>query len=159
MIGLSFVAALLMVVMLCMVIDKKETPEMVSSIYYLLGKRGWVFQLVMMLFGILMMICLLDSGLGVPCLAFLACAGLMFVGAAPRFLDENERKIHKTAAITSAMASVAWCLTLDWRMVLAFLAWYGVYWVGRDDDSKPWFTAEVTAILMVLLTYWRNVLV
>lgn len=159
MIGLSFVAALLMVVMPCMVIDKKETPEMVSSIYYLLGKRGWFFQLMMIAFGAMMMICLLDSGLGVPCLAFFACAGLMFVGVAPRFLDENERKIHKTAAITSAMASVAWCLTVDWRMVLAFLAWYGVYWVGRDDDSKPWFTAEVTAILMVLLTYWRNVLV
>lgn len=157
MIGLSFVAALLMVVMLCMVIDKKETPEMVSTIYYLLGKRGWVFQVVMLLFGALMMVCLLDSGLGEQCLAFLACAGLMFVGVAPRFLDENERKIHKTAAITSVMASVAWCLTVDWRMVLAFLAWYGVYWVGRDNDSKPWFTAEVTAIFMVLLTYWRTV--
>lgn len=159
MIGLSFVAALLMVVMLCLVIDKKDTPDMVSSIYYLLGNRGWGFQVVMIAFGAMMIVCLLDSGLGVQCFAFLACAGLMFVGVAPRFLDENERKIHKTAAITSAMASVAWCLTVDWRMVLAFLAWYGVYWVGRDDDSKPWFTAEVTAILMVLLTYWRNVLV
>lgn len=159
MVVLSFVAELLFVAMLCVVIYKYGVPDMVSTIYYLLGKRGWMFQLVMIAFGAMMMICLLDSGLGVQCLAFLACAGLMFVGAAPRFLDENERKIHKTAAITSAMACVAWCLTVEWRMVLAFLAWYGVYWVGRDDDSKPWFTAEVTAILMVLLTYWRNVLV
>lgn len=159
MIGLSFVAALLFMVMLCLVIDKKETPEMVSTIYYLLGKRGWVFQLVMMLFGILMMICLLDSGRGVQCLAFFACSGMMFVGVAPRFLEQGERAVHKGAAIVSAVASVGWCFTVDWRMLLAFLAWYGVYWVGRDDDSKPWFTAEVTAILMVLLTYWRNVLV
>ena len=159
MFGLSFVAALLFFALLVVVINKHGTPDMVSSIYYLLGKRGWVFQLVMMLFGILMMICLLDSGLGVPCLAFLACAGLVFVGAAPRFLEESDRRVHKSAAIVSAAASVGWCLTVDWRMVLAFLAWYGVYWVGRDDDSKPWFTAEVTAILLVLLTYWRNVLV
>ena len=154
MIVLSFVAALLFVVMLCVVIDKYGVPDMVSTIYYLLGKRGWVFQLAMMLFGVMMMVCLLDSGLGMPCLAFLACAGLMFVGAAPRFLEESERRVHKAAAITSAMASVAWCLTVEWRMVLAFLAWYGVYWVGRDDDSKPWFMAEVTAVMLVLLTYW-----
>lgn len=158
MIGLSIIAALLFVVMLFVVIKKCGVPEMVSSIYYLLGKSGWVFQVVMMLFGAIMMVCLLDSELGMQCLAFLACAGLMFVGAAPRFLDKNERKIHKTAAITSAMASVAWCLTVDQRMVLAFLAWYGVYWVGRDNDSKPWFTAEVMAVMLVLLTYWRTYL-
>ena len=159
MIGLSFIAALLMFAMLCLVIDKKETPEMMSSIYYLLGKRGWVFQLMMILFGMLMMICLLDSGLGEQCLAFIACAGLMFVGAAPRFLEQGERAVHKGAAIVSAVASVGWCLTVDWRMVLAFLTWYGVYWVGRNKDSKPWLAAEFTAILLVIVTYWCNVLV
>lgn len=142
--------------MLCVVINKYGVPDMVSTIYYLLGKRGWVFQLVMMLFGAMMMVCLLDSGLGMPCLAFLACAGLIFVGAAPRFLKESERKIHKTAAITSVMASVAWCLTVNWRIVVALLGWYTVYWAGRDRDSHPWFAAEVTVILMVLLTYWSN---
>ena len=157
MVILSFVAALLFMAMLCVVINKYGVPDMVSTIYYLLGKRGWVFQLVMMLFGAMMMVCLLDSGLGVPCLAFFACAGLMFVGMAPRFLEESERGLHKGAAIVSAVASVGWCFTVDWRMVLAFLAWYGVYWVGRDNDSKPWFTAEVTAIFMVLLTYWSTV--
>ena len=159
MVVFSFFAGLLFMAMLCVVINKYGVPDMVSTIYYLLGKRGWVFQLVMMLFGAMMMVCLLDSGLGVPCLAFFACAGLMFVGMAPRFLEESERGLHKGAAIVSAVASVGWCFTVDWRMVLAFLAWYGVYWVGRDNDSKPWFTAEVTAILLVRVTYWRNVLV
>ena len=157
MVILSFVAALLFVVMLCVVIDKYGVPDMVSTIYYLLGKRGWVFQLVMMLFGAMMMVCLLDSGLGVPCLAFFACAGLMFVGMAPRFLEESERGLHKGAAIVSAVASVGWCFTVDWRMVLAFLAWYGVYWICKDNNSKPWFMAEVMAVMLVLLTYWSTV--
>lgn len=158
MIGLSIIAALLFVVMLIVVIGKYGVPEMVSSIYYLLGKSGWVFQLVLVLFGALMMACLLDSELGELCLAFLACAGLMFVGMAPRFLEKSERKVHKTGAIISAVASIGWCLTVNWRMVLAFLAWYGVYWVGRDNNSKPWFTAEVMAVMLVLLTYWRTYL-
>ncbi len=157
MIVLSFIATLLFLTMLCVVINKYGVPDMVSTIYYLLGKRGWVFQLVMMLFGMLMMVCLLDSGRGVQCFAFLACAGLMFVGAAPRFLEEGERAVHKTAAITSAMASVAWCLTVDWRIALALSGWYTVYWACRDRDSHPWFMAEVTAIFMALLTYWSTV--
>nr|DAD84555.1 MAG TPA: hypothetical protein [Siphoviridae sp. ctA4S13]DAG37753.1 MAG TPA: hypothetical protein [Caudoviricetes sp.] len=157
MVVLSFIAALLFVALLCIVINKYGVPDMVSSIYYLMGKKGWVFQTVMILFGMLMMVCLLDCGKGVQCLAFLACGGLMFVGAVPRFLDENERKVHKTGAIVSAVASVGWCLTVDWRIVVALSGWYGVYWVCRDDESRPWFMAEVTAIWMVLLTYWSTV--
>ena len=159
MILLAVFAELLFVAMLCVVINKYGVPDMVTSIYYLLGKSGWVFQVVMIAFGILMMVCLLDSGRGVQCFAFLACAGLMFVGAAPRFLDESDRRVHKTAAITSAMASVAWCLTVDWRFVFTFAAWYGMYWICKDKNSKPWFMAEVMAVMLVLLTYWSGVLV
>lgn len=157
MILLAVFAELLFVTMLCVVINKYGVPDMVSTIYYLLGKRGWVFQVVMIAFGAMMMMCLLDSGLGEQCLAFLACAGLMFVGAAPRFLDENERKVHKTAAIVSAVASVGWCLTVDWKIVVALLGWYAVYWACRSEDDHPWFMAEITAVWMVLLTYWSGV--
>lgn len=158
MIGLSLIAALLLVVMLCVVKNRYGVPDMVSSIYYLLGKRGWVFQVVMIAFGMLMMVCLLDSGRGVQCLAFLACAGLMFVGAAPRFLDESERKVHKTAAITSAIAGLLWSLSVDCRVAVALSGWYGVYWICRDKDSHPLFVAELMAIWMVLQAYWGTFL-
>ena len=157
MIGLSIIAALLFVVMLIVVIGKYGVPEMVSSIYYMMDKHGWVFQVYIIMFAALMMVCLLDSGLGVQCLAFLSCAGLMFVGAAPRFLDESERKVHKTAAIVSAVASVGWCLTVDWKIVVALLGWYAVFWACRSEDDHPWFMAEITAVWMVLLTYWSGV--
>ncbi|WP_337951542.1 hypothetical protein [Prevotella sp.] len=156
MIGLSIIAALLFVVMLFVVIGKYGVPEMVSSIYYLLGKSGWVFQVVMMSVGMLMLMCLLDCGKGVQCLAFLACGGLMFVGAAPRFMNED-RGVHKAAAIVSAAASVGWCLTVNWRIVVALLGWYVVYWACRSEDGHPWLMAEVTAIWMVLLTFWSTV--
>ena len=157
MFGLIFIAVLLFVALLAVVIYKHGVPDMVSSVYYLLGKRGWVFQAVMIVFGMLMMVCLLDSGSGVQCLAFLACAGLMFVGAAPRFLEEGERTVHKTAAIISAAASVGWCLTVDVRLTVAVIGLYAVYWVGKEDDSKPWFVAELMAIWLVVVTYWTTV--
>lgn len=157
MVVLSLYAAVLLIALLFMVISKHGVPDMVSSIYYMMDKHGWVFQVYIIMFAALMMVCLLDSGLGVQCLAFLSCAGLMFVGAAPRFLDESERKVHKTAAIVSAVASVGWCLTVDWKIVVALLGWYAVYWACRSEDDHPWFMAEITAVWMVLLTYWNGV--
>lgn len=157
MVLLSVIATLLFVALLCVVIDKHGVPEMLSSIYYLLGRRGWLFQLAMVVLGIVMMVCLLDSGLGEPCLAFIACGSLLFVGAAPRFLEHDERAVHKGAAIISAVASVAWCVTVELYVPLLFVASYGVYWLCRDRDSKPWFAAEVLALWMVLITYLRNV--
>ena len=148
---------MLLIALLFMVISKHGVPDMVSSIYYMMDKHGWVFQVYIIMFAALMMVCLLDSGLGVQCLAFLSCAGLMFVGAAPRFLDESERKVHKTAAIVSAVASVGWCLTVDWKIVVALLGWYAVFWACRSEDDHPWFMAEITAVWMVLLTYWSGV--
>lgn len=157
MVVLSLYAAVLLIVLLFMVISKHGVPDMVSSIYYMMDKHGWVFQVYIIMFAALMMVCLLDSGLGVQCLAFLSCAGLMFVGAAPRFLEVSDRKVHKTAAIVSAAASVGWCLTVNWMIVVALLGWYAVYWACRSEDDHPWFMAEITAVWMVLLSYWSGV--
>lgn len=154
MIGLSIIAALLFVGMLCVVINKYGMPDMVSSIYYLLGKRGWVFQMVMMLFGMLMMMCLLDCGKGVQCLAFLACGGLMFVGAAPRFMGED-RGVHKIAAVISAMAGIGWCLSANFGMTIAAIIVYTIYIMYIKELRKyALLIAELTAIGWTFLTYW-----
>lgn len=154
MIGLSIIAALLFVVMLIVVIGKYGVPEMVSSIYYLLGKSGWVFQVVMMSVGMLMLICLLDCEKGVQCLAFLACGGLMFVGAAPRFMNED-RGVHKAAATICAMAGVGWCLSANFIMTIAAIVAYviGIAYI-KGLRKYALFIAEVAAIGWTFLTYW-----
>lgn len=159
MIATSFFAASLILVLLLAVTTKYGVPDMVSSIYYMLGRYGWVFQAVLTLFAATMMVCLLDSGLGVQCLAFLACAGLMFVAIAPRFLDSSEHLVHKGCAIMSAVSAVSWCMTVDVPLAIAFTGFYAIYWCCRSPDDKPLFTAEVMALLLVLATYWRNCLV
>lgn len=153
MIGLSIIAALLFVVMLIVVIKEYGVPEMVSSIYYLLGKSGWVFQVVMVAVGMLMLMCLLDCEKGVQCLAFLACGGLMFVGAAPRFMNED-RVVHKAATIC-AMAGVGWCLSANFIMTIAAIIAYmiGVICV-KKLRKYALFVAEAAAIGWTFLTYW-----
>ena len=154
MIGLSIVAALLFVVMLIVVIGKYGVPEMVSSIYYLLGKSGWVFQVVMMSVGMLMLMCLLDCEKGVQCLAFLACGGLMFVGAAPRFMNED-RGVHKAAATICAMAGIGWCLSANYVMTIAAIVAYviGIVYI-KGLRKYALFIAEAAAIGWTFLTYW-----
>lgn len=154
MIGLSIIAALLFVVMLCVVINKYGVPDMVSSIYYLMGKKGWVFQMVMILFGMLMMVCLLDCEKGVQCLAFLSCAGLMFVGAAPRFMNED-RGVHKAAATICAMAGIGWCLSANFVMTIAAIVAYviGIAYI-KGLRKYALLVAEVAAIGWTFLTYW-----
>lgn len=154
MIGLSIIAALLFVVMLFVVIGKYGVPEMVSSIYYLLGKSGWVFQVVMMSVGMLMLMCLLDCEKGVQCLAFLACGGLMFVGAAPRFMNED-RGVHKAAATICAMAGIGWCLSANFIMTIAAIVAYviGIAYI-KGLRKYALLVAEVAAIGWTFLTYW-----
>ena len=154
MIGLSIIAALLFVVMLFVVIKEYGVPEMVSSIYYLLGKSGWVFQVVMMAVGMLMLMCLLDCEKGVQCLAFLACGGLMFVGAAPRFMNED-RGVHKAAAVISAMAGIGWCLSANFIMTIAAIVAYviGIAYI-KGLRKYALLVAEVAAIGWTFLTYW-----
>lgn len=154
MIGLSIIAALLFVVMLFVVIEEYGVPEMVSSIYYLLGKSGWVFQVVMVSVGMLMLMCLLDCGKGVQCLAFLACGGLMFVGAAPRFMNED-RGVHKAAATICAMAGISWCLSANFIMTIAAIVAYVIGIICVKKLRKyALFIAEAAAIGWTFLTYW-----
>lgn len=154
MIGLSIIAALLFVMMLFVVIKKCGIPEMVSSIYYLLGKSGWVFQVVMMSVGMLMLMCLLDCEKGIECLAFLACGGLMFVGAAPRFMNED-RGVHKAAATICAMAGIGWCLSANFIMTIAVIVAYviGIAYI-KGLRKYALLVAEVAAIGWTFLTYW-----
>lgn len=154
MIGLSIIAALLFVVMLFVVIEEYGVPEMVSSIYYLLGKSGWVFQVVMVSVGMLMLMCLLDCGKGVQCLAFFACGGLMFVGAAPRFMNED-RGVHKAAATICAMAGIGWCLSANFIMTIAAIVAYviGIAYI-KGLRKYALFVAEAAAIGWTFLTYW-----
>lgn len=154
MIGLSIIAALLFVVMLFVVIKEYGVPEMVSSIYYLLGKSGWVFQVVMVAVGMLMLMCLLDCEKGVQCLAFLACGGLMFVGAAPRFMN-GDRGVHKAAATICAMAGISWCLSANFVMTIAAIVAYVIGIICVKKLRKyALFIAEAAAIGWTFLTYW-----
>ena len=88
----------------------KCVPTMLSEVYYL-SNKDWLFPALMVSLGASFLPVMLEAG-GLECMAFLTCVGIIFVGAAPAYLDESERMVHKCGAITSAIASVAWACSV-----------------------------------------------
>lgn len=126
----------------------KRTPTMLSEVYYLADK-DWLFPTLMAALGASFLPLMLEAD-GLECMAFLACVGIIFVGAAPAYLDEGERTIHKCGAITAAVASVAWACSINAlpTVLFAVLAstlciWKRPYWL---------FIIECCAILNIVVT-------
>ena len=167
---LSIISFLLLGGFLFLAAMKFGIPTMVSDVYYQLQdytgsevidnklKRnyGWVFTAIMVVSSILMLIPMLDCGMGIQCLAFLGCAGLMFVGLVPRYLDSAEHIIHKSAAITSAIGCVGWCASVN--LIPTILLAIAVLIIYFPPSKKPkaigYYWAEIAAFLDVYLTYW-----
>ena len=125
---------------------------MVSDVYYQLQnytgsevvdnklKRnyGWVFTAIMVASSILMLIPMLDCGMGIQCLAFLGCAGLMFVG------------------ITAAIGCVGWCASVNLiPTILLAIAVLIIYFLPvKKPKTVGYYWAEIAAFLDVYSTYW-----
>lgn len=126
----------------------KRTPTMLSEVYYLADK-DWLFPILMAALGASFLPLMLEAG-GLECMAFLSCVGIIFVGAAPAYLDEGERTVHKCGAITAAIASVVWACSINAlpTVLFAVLAaalciWKRSYWL---------FAVECCAILNIITT-------
>ena len=126
----------------------KRAPTMLSEVYYITDK-DWLFPALMATLGASFLPLMLETD-GLECMAFLTCAGIIFVGAAPAYLDEGERTIHKCGAITSAIASVAWACSIDALPTVLFGILAGVLCIWK---RRYWlFIAECCAILNIVVT-------
>lgn len=167
---LSLISFLLLGGFLLLSAMRFGVPDMVSDTYYQLqgttgsevlgGKTkrnfGWVFSVVMFTSALLMLVSLLDSGKGIQILAFLGCAGLMFVGFVPRYLDSSEHIIHKSAAITAAIGCVGWCSSVNLAptLLLAIAVLIIYFPPAKKPKTIGYYWAEIAAFLDVYLTYW-----
>lgn len=167
---LSIISFLLLEGFLLLAAMRFGIPNMISDVYYQLqgctgsevigDKRrqnyGWVFTLVMFVSAILMLIPLLDCGKGIQFLAFLGCAGLMFVGAAPNYADKDTFPIHKGGAIVAAIGCVGWCASVNLAptLLLAIAVLIIYFPPAKKPKAVGYYWAEVAAFLDVFLTYW-----
>lgn len=84
-------------------------PESISAIYYLLGKRGWIFQIVMVLMAVILFFPWIEkSDDSLQFLPFLSCGSLLFVAAAPAFRLRLDGMVHYASAIVCGVSAVLW---------------------------------------------------
>lgn len=123
-------------------------PTMISEIYYGTG-RSLLLPCLLVALALSFLPVMLDLG-GQQWLAFLTCMGLAFVGAAPAYLSQGERSVHKGAAIMSALAGTLWCLTME-PCVVAVDALMAI--IATLTDRRCWlFWCEVCAMSSVAAT-------
>ena len=123
-------------------------PTMISEIYYGTG-RSWLMPCLMVALALSFLPIMLDLG-GQQWLAFLTCMGLAFVGAAPAYLSQGERSVHKGAAILAAVAGTLWCMTME-PFVIGVAALIAA--IASLADRRCWlFWCEVCALSSVAAT-------
>jgi hypothetical protein len=128
------------------VVAKFGIPKSISETFYLLGKQGWMFQVTLFSVAFLVVPTLIDrSSENTQFLAFLACAGLAFVGAAPLFKMELEGKVHYVSAAICCVGLVLWqVFNACWIIpLLCFLA----VLIPMVKDKKYMWWLEIATIV------------
>lgn len=121
-------------------------PKSISETYYLLGKHGWLFQLALFATAFTAIPMLIGrSSEDTQFLAFLGCAGLAFVAAAPLFKLELEGKVHYVSASICCASLVLWqvfnaCWVVPIVCLLAVL-------IPMIKDQKYMWWLEIATIV------------
>lgn len=148
---------------------RKGIPAMLSDTYYQLQPHGYLFSIVLSLATMLVMVPVLDSGLGIQCFAFLGLAGLLFVAFAPNYLTAEQLPIHKGGAVTAAVGCTLWAMSVTPWPTLIIATAYILYLIATDivrfaDEMwhvqsatptfHPWYWAELAAMANLYATFW-----
>ena len=130
-------------------------PYSISDTYYKLEARkpgaGWLFSAMCVSVGGLLMPALLDMTADhYQFSVFLACAGLIFVGAAPQFKLSLTNVVHYGSAAVCCVFSQVWVILSGcwWVSLLSFT----ICLLLANRDRKWMFWIEIAAIGATYLT-------
>jgi hypothetical protein len=122
------------------VVSKTPYPSLSSTYYILEEKRknlGVLFTVLLWAIAITVMCAALQASDGrwYQPFAFFTAAALAFVGAAPRYLQQDS-KVHYVSAAASAVCSLLWVMaTGEWLPLAVFLlAGVAMIWVDKKRN-------------------------
>lgn len=148
-------AVLMCVLFLTGMVLSGGVPVSLSAVYYLLDKRGWVFQLAMIGAGAMLMPLWLDlSDEGYQWLVFLACGGMIFVGAAPSFRLPLQGIIHYSSAVLCCVCAVAWQILEGLWDVTLFFGFFGGMLALMWREKWCWWM-EIAVMCSLMFNVWR----
>lgn len=158
---LSLICILSYTISVC--IKFKGIPYSISATFYSLTHKWW-FGITMVLTAVLLMPAILEvTPERYQFTAFLACVGMIMIGAAPHFKEGTEKKVHTVGAVLCLLFSQVWVgLTCPWMLLLwigylVYTVWeMKKHWNGNFISAflltKPMFWVEITALVATYVT-------
>lgn len=119
------------------VVKKYGIQESVSNSYYKLPeKQRWIFTIALWSFAFPAIV----LGVEKSGLAFLAGAGIMFVGAAPAFRgDKMEETVHVTGALTGVIGGLIFMIVTGlWTVAVVTLAVMAFIKLSNVQNKTWW---------------------
>ena len=151
---ISFLILSCYLVYILKTIGIRRLPSLSDS-YYKLGKKGYIFQIVLFLTAALLVPVLLEkTPEPFKFLAFFTTAPILFVAMAPKFKDiVLEGKVHVWAAKISAVFSIIWCIImLKWLAIPVILGPGLLFYIMNRKHKQPTFFAEMVCFAMLYIS-------
>lgn len=137
-------------------------PESLSNTYYLFKERkSWqrFFFPAMMISAAALLLpawLTISEGSNFQFMSFLACAGIMFTGAAPTFKDGKiENGVHMVGAYTAAIFSILWIILvtdLEYIILICFIGILIEALVTKTLKSSYIYHLETVAFLSTFIS-------
>lgn len=154
-ISLFFISSVFILAYLCISIwVSRGIPVSISSTYYLLGNKGWLFQLFLSITACSLYATWINVVYDdLQFIPFISCAMLLFVALAPRTKYQLEGKVHNVCAIVCAVLAVIWQLIEgDWSFTIFCLFVSSMLSLRYPDKWCWWFEVGILISLLVNLT-------
>lgn len=128
-------------------------PESLSATYYEPDVKGWVLQLMLVGTGFLLMPAWIEeSPQDLQFLAFLSCAGLVFVGAAPMFRLPLQGAVHYASAAVCCTSSVVWVVLMGYYPIVVSSAFLAFMAYLRWGQWMWWLEMAVIGMVFASIT-------
>lgn len=148
-------------------VKRNGIPESISDTFYSLKYKIWFGFSMTGISLSLMPQMITNTPSNYQFLAFLMCAGLIFVGIAPNFKKGLDRPVHITGASISAICSQIWAALIEPYSLLLwipFLVYIGIRMKKEDGNlydrfkkCKPLFWSESITFTIIYIISLFNI--
>lgn len=146
---MTIISFLIIFTYLLYIVLKFGIPRSISQTYYLVNHK-WVFSAVLLSSTALILPVMLE--MEYSHLAFLGLGGILFVAAAPNFMEsELVDSVHTWSAIFAFIFSQIWVAITNPYILIVWILFL-IFAIKNKHNYK--FYAEIIMLLTIYLTLW-----
>ena len=157
MVTLAIISAIVFALYLIVMAKLHGIQPSISDNYYV-SRHPWTFTLVFWLVAFSMLPPMLSATSETwQFTAFLACAGIAFVGAAAAYKQQLTNTVHIAGAATAGLMAIVWAYTICPPLPTIAIITAAYLLLSKPRHKVYWI--ELTAFVMTYLTYFIHFLI